>query len=35
MMKRGDTMKKFLSVLVGTIVGDLVWEYVIKPKMKK
>lgn len=34
-MKRGDKMKKFFTVLVGTIVGDLVWEYVIKPNMKK
>lgn len=28
-------MKKFLSVLVGTIVGDLVWELVIKPKINE
>ncbi len=26
-------MKKFLSVLVGTIVGDLLWEFVIKPRI--
>lgn len=28
-------MKKFLTVLVGTIVGDLVWELVLKPKMNE
>lgn len=26
-------MKKFISVFIGTIVGDLVWEFVIKPKL--
>lgn len=33
MLERGDFMKKFLTVLVGTIIGDLVWERVIKPKL--
>lgn len=35
MIGRGEKMKKFVSVLVGTIVGDMIWEFVIKPKMKK
>lgn len=26
-------MKKFLTVLIGTIAGDLFYEFVIKPKM--
>lgn len=26
-------MKKFLTILIGTIAGDLVYEYVIKPKL--
>ena len=33
--KGGDQMKKLLAVFVGTILGDLVYEMVIKPKMKK
>lgn len=26
-------MKQFLAILAGTIVGDLLWDKVIKPKM--
>lgn len=26
-------MKHFFAILVGTIVGDLLWDKVIKPKM--
>ncbi len=28
-------MKKFLTILIGTIAGDLVYEYVIKPKINE
>ena len=26
-------MKQFITILVGTIVGDLLWDRVIKPKI--
>lgn len=26
-------MKHFLAILAGTIIGDLLWDRVIKPKM--
>lgn len=26
-------MRKFLSVLIGTIVGDMLFHYVIEPKL--
>lgn len=32
-IKGGDFMKHFLAILAGTIIGDLLWDRVIKPKM--